>query len=624
MRVLIRRYSRILRENPERYEDLSKAIVSARMPITVQRYLALTLVFSILSAVVGAVLGGVLFGIVIPFGRVTPFLTAVIPTRILVENFKILSLAYLVVGISTLGLVFFKLAQSIALAYPQLVAMKRRHEIELYLPHAINMMFGMAIGGVRLYDIIRCLAESREMCGELSREFKIILDLVENFKHDLFESMRFVRDTTPSEKLSAFLDDLIFVMSSGGRLTDFLRGKSEELLEEQELSFESYIDFLGIMAEVYIAIFVLLPLFLLIVLVVMQLIGENVINLYRMAMFLVLPTATVAFIYLIRSSLPAPKIRAEGGFEDSAVIVANVVGGRAKTFRVNKLKRYLHGFKGVVLYPLKERCIYTLKFKKLAFHFTMIAIATFVVSYRLFGIERAIILTTSAVAIPLIILVELRGRAIRKIEERIPGLFRELAVLNEAGLNILEALKVLSKSEMGALSREINVIRRRIEWGVTIHKAFAILGVRIKSDLVGKIIPIITKALEISPTYRDAFLTVARYADSEVVFSKKVRNYMFTYVVITYMSIFIFLFVVYIVIKSFLSAFSVNLTAMGSMTFTMNVATIKEVFFEISVMVGLLSGIIAGVIGEGKIESGLKHAYVFLMATYVVFRILLR
>ena len=56
----------------------------------------------------------------------------------------------------------------------------------------------------------------------------------------------------------------------------------------------------------------------------------------------------------------------------------------------------------------------------------------------------------------------------------------------------------------------------------------------------------------------------------------------------------------------------------------MNIDTIKEVFFEISLMVGLFSGIIAGVIGEGKIESGLKHSYVFLMATYIVFKILLR
>jgi len=239
-------------------------------------------------------------------------------------------------------------------------------------------------------------------------------------------------------------------------------------------------------------------------------------------------------------------------------------------------------------------------------------------------LERSVILTVSAVAIPLIVLVELRGRTIRKIEEKIPDVFRELSVLNEAGLNILEALKVLSESEIGTVAKEMRVVKRKIEWGTTVHRAFNVLAVRIRSDLIAKIIPIITKALEVSPTYKDAFLTVAKYADAEVRFAKRIRNYMFTYIVITYMSIFIFLFVVYIVINSFFSAFAINRTAMGMISFTMNVERIKEVFFEISLMVSLFSGIIAGVIGEGKLEAGLKHAYIFLMATYVVFRILLR
>ncbi len=624
MKALIRRYSRLIREKPEKFEDLSKAIVRARMPITTQRYLALAFVYSAVSAMVGVVLGILIFTILIPFGKVTPLIARIIPPEIIIRNFKILSIVYVALGASLLGIISFKFVHYLVLTYPFFIAAKRKNEIDLYLPHAVNMMFGMAVGGVRVYDIIKCIAESKVMCGELSREFRIIVDLVENFKHDLFDSMRFVRDTTPSEKLAAFLDDLIFVMSSGGRLTEFLRGKSEELLEEQEVSFESYIDFLGIMAEVYIAIFVLLPLFLLIVLVVMQLIGENVINLYRLAIAFVLPVATVAFVYLIKSSLPTPKVKIEEELEEVEKPIVGVRSGRAETFEIDKFRRLLKKLKKIVVYPFKEKTIYTLQFRILSFHFALIAIITFAVASKFLNLERSLILTVSAVAIPLIILVELRGRTIKKIEEKIPNLFRELAVLNEAELNILEALNVISSSEIGIISKEINVVRRRIEWGTTIHRAFAVLGVRIKSDLIAKIIPIITKALEVSPTFKDAFITVARYADSEVRFSKRIRNYMFTYIIITYMSIFIFLFVVYIVIKSFLSAFAVNTTAMGSITFTMNIDTIKEVFFEISLMVGLFSGIIAGVIGEGKIESGLKHSYVFLMATYIVFKILLR
>lgn len=620
--MIARRYSRLIRENPERFADLGKSLVGARIPMTLQRYLAFTFRLSLLSGILGTVFGFYLLSFVIPFSSVTPYLANLITPRFIAENYETLNLCYVIVGSLSFGFLLFKVAYHLIILYPSFVSARRRHEIDLYLPHAVNMMFGMATGGVRIYDIIKCIAESRVMCGELSREFKIVVDLTENFKHDLFEALKFVRDTTPSDKLAAFLDDLIFVLSGGGRLTEFLKGKSEELLEEQEVSFDSYIDFLGIMAEVYLAIFVLLPLFLLIVLVVMQLIGENVINLYRIAMALVLPLATISFIFLIRSSLPIPKVRVGEILEEPEKPIIGVKSTKAMSFRINKVKRTLGRIKKIILHPFKERTIYTLKFRYTTFHFALIGVITFTISSRFLNLERSIILAVSAVVIPLIVLVELRTRTIRKIEERVPDMFRELSVLNEAGLNILEALRVLSTSETGIMSREISIVRRRIEWGTTIHKAFNIFGSRVKSDVIMKIIPIISKALEVSPSFKDAFVTVARFADAEVRFAKRIRNYMFTYIVITYMSIFIFLFVVYIVITSFFSAFSVNVTA-TAIPFVLNVEGIKEVFFQISILVGLLSGIIAGVIGEGRIESGLKHSYVFLMATYMVFRVLL-
>ncbi len=593
------------------------------MPVTVQRFLAKALLYAIISGAIGAIIGAIVFTYIIPFGLVTPYLARIIPPQILIHNFALLNYAYVILGALMMGLISFKFTHYIVLTYPIFVAMRRKNEIDLYLPHAINMMLGMAVGGVRFYDIIKCIAESKEMCGELSREFEVIVKLVEDFKHNLFDAMRFVRDTTPSEKLAAFLDDLIYILSSGGKLKDFLKGKSEEALEEQETSFESYIDFLGIMAEVYLAIFVLLPLFLLIVLVVMQLIGENVINLYRIAIAIVLPIATISFIWLIRSSLPMARVRVVEEEDAKERPLISVEKGRVNSFEIVRWKRIFRKIRKIVLYPFEEKTIYTLEFRFLSFHFALIAILTFAIASKFFGVERTIIITVSAVAIPLIILVELRNKTIRKLEERIPSVFRELSVLNEAGLNIIEALKVLSASELGLISKEINIVRRRMEWGTTVHKAFSVLAYRIRSDLTAKIVPIITKALEVSPTFKDAFLTVARFADAEINFRKRVGAHMFTYVVITYLSIFIFLLVVYIFIKSFFSAFNVNATSMGTIHLGLNLESVKEAFFEVSLMVGFFSGMIAGVIGEGRVEAGLKHAYVFLMATYIVFRVLL-
>ncbi len=570
-------------------EDLEKALAGARMALTVGRFMRLVNTVSALSGIIAALVA---------------YAITRNPLLILI------------------GPLAFVLAREISIRYPYFVCAKRRHEIDLYLPHAVSMMFSMATGGVRIYDILRCIAESEVMCGELSREFRVAVNLMDRFRHDMFQALRFVRDTTPSKKLATFLDDMIFVLSGGGRLTEFLKGKAEEFLEEQEVSFESYIDFLGIMAEVYLAVFVLLPLFLLIVLVVMQLVGENVINLYRISMALVLPLATVCFIYLIRSSLPLPSVRVEEIVKAEERPIVPVSDRVFRSYRVNGVKRFLRRLRDVFESPFREG-IYSLRLGSIAPHIAIAWAISFLMASRFFSLERSLVISASAAIIPTIIVLELRNRKIRKIEERIPGMFRELSVLNEAGLNIIEALNVISASERGALGREISVVKREIEWGRTVHKAFNVLASRIRSDVIGKVIPIVSKALEVSPSFKEAFLTVAKYADAEVRFSKRIRNYMFTYVIITYMSIFIFLFVVYVMIKSFLSAFNVSVRS-AALTFVLNLTLIKTAFFHISLLVGLLSGIIAGVIGEGKVEAGLKHSYVFLMATYVVFRVLLK
>jgi flagellar protein FlaJ len=205
-----------------------------------------------------------------------------------------------------------------------------------------------------------------------------------------------------------------------------------------------------------------------------------------------------------------------------------------------------------------------------------------------------------------------RDRIISQIERRIPDMFRELAILNEAGLNIIESLKVLTSIEFGIITRELSLMRKDIEWGESVAKAFKKMERRIKSDIIAKIIPISIKAIDTSMTFKDAFLTVSNFANAEIRFKDRIRSNMFTYTIVIYFSISVFLGIVYILINHILYGF-------GKATTISNIELIKETFLQISIAVGLFSGIIAGVISSGKVTSGLKHAYIFLMLTYIVF-----
>lgn len=623
-------YNKKIRKKPWKYEKIAKSLAGARLPITTQRFLAIVSFYSLISFVSGVIAGYILIRELIrgnTFMNILTYVFGNLPQsyEFIISNYTKVAYASLLLGSLISGLIAYKFVRYLILSYPSFVSSRRRGEIDIYLPHAINMMYGMAVGGIGTYEIIRTIAESRTMFGELSKEFSVVLEMTDVFREDLISSLRFVRDTTPSERLSGFLDDFIFILRGGGRTSDFLKSKSEEYLEEQESSFSSYLDFLGVMAEFYLAVFVLLPLFLLVVLVVMQMVGTALLEMYKIGITIVLPAATILFVYLIKSSLPIPRVKTERKEEMVRErLKVPVKPGTRESFRIKKFKRIYKKVKNFVLHPFVERTIYTLQFRIVAFHILVFALIVFVVMSRYLSLEEVTVLTTSAIFVPFIVLIELRERAIRNIEKKIPDFFRELAILNEAGLNVIEALKALSSVEIGIISREISVMRREIEWGGVVTRAFRRFEMRVRSDVVAKVVPIAIKALETSPTFKDAFQTVANFAASEIRLKEKIRTSMMLYTIIIYVSIFIFLLIDYVLIKNILSIFGgIAVSDISGITFAPNIELVKETFFYVSIVVGSLSGIIAGVIGSGKVESGLKHSYVFLIATYIMFRYLL-
>jgi len=610
---IVRYYRRKITKNPEKSRIIEKSIDASRLPLTTQRLLAIALFYSFISSIGGMIFAFLLFRMLIPeteFVRVVLSLVGVVYTPS--GNYLPIIFGFLFLWILVFGIISYKLTNYLILSYPSFVANRRKSEIEMYLPHAINMMLGMASGGIGIHEIVNSLAESKSMFGELSNEFATVVKMSNIFKEDLITSMRYVRDTTPSEKFSAFLDDFIFMVKGGGNISSFLENKSREYFESQEAGFTSFLDFLSIMAEVYLAAFILLPLFLLIMLVVMQVSGELMLEGYRILILTILPVSTIVFVYIIKSAIPVPKVRTElEELELKDKIKAIVEPGNA-SFKINRFIKILKEIKFYLLLPYAERTFYTLHFRIFLFHILIFSIIVFAVASRFMSLDRVAVISTSAFIIPLLTLIEMKERAISQIERRIPDIFRELAILNEAGLNIIEALKVLSTIELGVISREISIMRRDIEWGESVAKAFRKMEMRIRSDIIAKIIPISIKAIDTSPTFKDAFLTVSNFANSEVRFKDKIKSNMFTYVVMIYFSIAVFLVIVYTLINNILYGF-------GEATTITNIELIKETFLQVSVAVGLLSGLIAGVISSGKVTAGFKHSYIFLVMTYIVF-----
>ena len=606
-------YRKEVSRNPRKYWLIEKSINSSRLPLTVHRLLAIAIFYSFIASVVGIIFGFILFEMLIPEEMLIKAVLGLFGQQYNSdESYFMIVFGFLFFWMLVFGIIAFNFVNYLILYYPAFISNQRKNEIEMYMPHAINMMLGMASGGLGIYEITKSLAESRSMFGELSREFETIYRSSELFKEDIITSIRYVRDTTPSDRLSAFLDDFIFMVKGGGSIYAFLENKSKEHLEGQEIGFNSFLEFLGMMAEVYLSAFILLPLFMLIMLVVMQVSGEVILESYKYIILTILPVSTLVFIYIIKSSMPLPSVKTEiNNMIVKDEIKVDLTQGESK-FKVKRFRRILNKIKIYFHFPYLDRALYTLQYRIFLFHLFVFSLIIFITTYHFFKFDSYFAISISAFIIPLLLFIEIKERAIKQIESRIPDVFRELAILNEAGLNIIEALKVLTTVEFGVISRELNLLRKDIEWGESVTRAFKKMEIRIKSDLIAKVIPISIKAIDTSPTFKDAFLTVSNFANAEVRFKERISGSMMTYVVIIYFSIAVFLVIVYTLINNIIYGF-------GDATPISNVEVIKETFLEISVAVGFLSGIIAGVISSGRVTAGLKHSYIFLVLIYVIF-----
>ena len=130
-----------------------------------------------------------------------------------------------------------------------------------------------ARGGAQLMTIFRSLSDRANIYGEVALEFRQIVRDAEFFGYDVVSAIRHLSETTPSEKLKDFLEDLLSVIESGGDMAEFLSMRVRLYQEEARFEQRQFLTVLSLVAESYVTLFVAGPLFLIIIMVVMGMMG---------------------------------------------------------------------------------------------------------------------------------------------------------------------------------------------------------------------------------------------------------------------------------------------------------------------------------------------------------------
>ncbi len=113
------------------------------------------------------------------------------------------------------------------------------------------------------------------------------------------EAMSRLALETPSENLKELLEGLVITFETGGNLREFFSSKSMQFRERANNRMEIHLKTLEILAEVFVVVFVALPIFLIIMISSMSMVGKSAGPEMYYTMYVFLPVGAVSLIYII-------------------------------------------------------------------------------------------------------------------------------------------------------------------------------------------------------------------------------------------------------------------------------------------------------------------------------------
>lgn len=640
IRILYLFFNYLARQVGPQLEPLQDDLRAARFSTTFHGYLARTMLY----AVAGFIL--VLAGSVV----VALWLLGPMPFR---------SANPVLLG----GLVLPAVAGSyliyrVRLYLPSYQADERARAIDSSLPNVTNFLLALSRAGVSPAKTIELIAEHADILGEAGIEFEYAYRDMQYFGADVVSALDALGQTTPSEKLDDLIDGYTRALTGRGDATNYLDQEMEALFEEAQLDQDEFLSSLGVLAEVYVALFVAFPIFALITLVVMGFLGtESVLTTIRVVVYLILPLTAIGYLVLLDFYMENPlahssqyqELTIPSQYQLSLEQLPRIDRGTSeadaeqlKILEQYQLRQQIERFLQSPLARLRERPRYALYVGTvvgIAYAGTRIGLglidptvpfaAPIPTDGPLMDIVRAIddpIIEGLMLLLGIyVVFYELRARYLNAIEEALPTFLGELADRHQLGMALSASLQQLGEKDMGAIETEIERMRRDLRLNSPAGVVLERFANRVRSGVVTRVVVLLVAAEETADRLSPVIDALANRAALTRQLKVERRVEMSLYVIIIYLAFLIFLVILTILNNVFLPEVpsqGLSVGGVGGST-SFDQVEYQTVFYHMSVLQGLLSGLVGGKMGDGSISAGVKHALIMVFFAYLLFTVVL-
>ncbi len=501
---------------------------------------------------------------------------------------------------------------------------ERQREINNILPQSYLFLYALTKGGLNIKESMRELAMTKETYGEVAVVFDDIITQAEYGNLSLQEAISNQAELTNNPELKDFLQGLSSIMETGSDITIYLNNKTEDALQQERDAQESYFNTLEMLSESYIVIFVLAPIFIVVLQLVSALTGG-----FNRAL-----TQMVPYIHV-----PA------GGFIISAIIY--ILGNKYTTdSQITKPKQLYQKTLDIEIY---EEETFMTKLNNISRHPQYSLLVTFpilfiyyslmiqinVVPLSISGWEEDIIqATVYGYYFPLLIILapwsylyEKEKKRKKQIERQLPTLLTNIQESNNRGLTIEESFTAAAEANNTPFYQQLREQLRKSYVLSNLNYALIEFANKLKTARISQSIDLITRANNVSGDVS----TVMNIVTEDFAELLKLKNERQTrakaYVAIVFVSIVVSTLVLVAIDFVFFNFLADETsgggngdTPEGFDTFDdIPVEFFNRVLLHTVMTLSLISGIVSGIMENNSPQNGFKYVILLTTATLSVF-----
>ncbi|MDD1776423.1 MAG: type II secretion system F family protein, partial [Candidatus Methanomethylicus sp.] len=276
-----RHFGKLALKIAPKMKGFNDTLWSALMRTTVEKYVSKMLFISLLALII----------------------TPIVTFPFVYKWFVLMYAIFMSIGLGVLAGAITFLVMYIV---PSYTARTRKNNVEKSLNFATQYMAILAGAEVTPERIFKSILTA-DIDKVIKDEIAEVVKGIDIFGEDFYTALNNRINKTPSKKLADLMKGVLAVGSMGGDLRRYLHMQGKIFMRERKIDLKRQLDQLGVTAEIYISMGVVLPLIIIVMLATMSFIGSagiDALMFMYIVTFVLIPGVSALMLLVIDQSVP--------------------------------------------------------------------------------------------------------------------------------------------------------------------------------------------------------------------------------------------------------------------------------------------------------------------------------